>query len=186
MWWEVMCRVWHAYRLLWCLCLNVSACTELRVEYQGFSTQKSSHSVFAYRFWTKLPLYWLPRDCNCISTPQPARVRGVTALYAKMLTIQDKGLLFFFHKYPPTEWDVPGSNTALTQIHHQIIISSCLSCPSQTQCGPHSRLSCDFSVGCQTLFCIFWDPPVISNPYRFPPVESDCYRAWLISFMRCV
>lgn len=116
LWWEVMCCVWHAYRPLWCLCLNVSVCTELRVEYQGFSSWKSSHSVFAYRFWTKLPLYWLAHDCNCISTPQPARGWGVTALFAKMLMIQDKWL--FFHKHPPTEWDVPSSNTALTQIHH--------------------------------------------------------------------
>lgn len=48
---------------------------------------------------------------------------------------------FFFPQILTTKVTVPHSDAAVTQIHHQIIISSGLLCPSLVQCGPHPDCS---------------------------------------------
>ena len=150
LWWEVMCRVWGAYRLSWCLCLDVSACTDLRVEYQELPRPPQevftqSHGVFAYRFQT---------NSNCIHTLVFLTVEWQHCMWK--LFMQDKGLFFFFFFFPP-----PPKNSLVAKLF-----------------GPKCITRWLFLVVRHILSGVISDSSVIwvSNifSYLFPPVESNC------------
>lgn len=90
LWWEVMCLkcILVSYRVWQCLYLDVSACTDLRVEYRSFSLLSIS-GVFPYRLCTNSYCIHFFSGCSCVCIPSACQ-RLHTGCYAAMLTIQDR------------------------------------------------------------------------------------------------
>lgn len=74
LWWEVMCLkcIIVSYRVWQCLYLDVSACTDLRVEYRSFSLLSIS-GVFPYRLCTNSYCIHFFLAAAVYVFPQPAR-----------------------------------------------------------------------------------------------------------------
>lgn len=100
LWWEVMCRVWGTYRLLWCLCFECECVYRVKSGIPELFPLLGTHSVFAYRFWTNsLWLYFRSPACKGLWS-------GIT-VWGNVNNTRQR--TFFF--LPPPEWEFPCCNT---------------------------------------------------------------------------
>lgn len=163
-WWEVMCCVWGAYRPLSCLCLDVSVCTELRVEYWSFSplTYISSQVLYLQ------PLCSLALGCNCISALACRLWKRATVLYCTVRTFSPSRNTRRQNENSPSS---SGLFSTLTE--YAGWTTRCARDPVSFSGAVWPTFQCHSSVA---LFSVFADRPVASKPVE--GVHWYLNRSW--------